>query len=376
MIGANVKKALAAALAMGIATWGGWADPARAETDCEHYARIMAALRSGAGGVTEGDMAQAMATERRGGCQTATQAASAPPRPAASPAPAPARMATVPGLVAGIPAAALNSGMRLKCPSMHPDPASQNPCDWFALALAYQRGFGVAQDPAQAIAWLEKAARAHHAAAQMGLGEAYSAGYGPLAANPAGAHHWMVMGAQNGNAVAARLLGSYAEHGTGQPVDYSQAAYWYGKALERGDLAGGVWLGVLTASGKGVPRDTARAVELFRMAADEGNPDGMYYLGDFYRMGVGVPFDVAQARYWLRKAQAAGDKDAGTVLAYMDEVDRRYASIPAAHPGGGAFASAASGPSLADQAMEAHRRQYRENCAAAAKGASRPCYIP
>lgn len=348
---------------------------ARAETDCEHLQRVMSDLRTNRP-VLSGDIGKAMATERSGACVASVPSTPPPVQPAQTPPapmPSPSTPPMISGLTADFTSRALDPG-RFQCPrGMRPDLASSDPCDWFALALAYQKGITVPQDPSQAIFWLEKAARAGHAAAQMGLGTAYESGYGPLDVNYAAAHHWMVMGAQNFNPVAARMLGSYSEYGTGTAVDFNQAAYWYDKALERGEIEAAVWLGLLHMQGKGVPQNVARGIDLIKLGAEQGDTNAMFNLGNYYRMGIGVPFDTAQARFWLRKAAARGDEDAVTVLAYMDEVDRRYASMPA---GSGNGRAGASGPSFSDASMEAHRRQGRENCAAAAKGASRPCYIP
>lgn len=353
------------------------ATDARAESDCDQLQRVMTALRQSQK-VETGDIAKAMATERSGLCKAA---AASPPAPVAAPTPTPsvqaAAVAAPPsspsGVFAGFTARAIDPG-RMRCARPpQPDQNSADPCDWFALALAYQKGFGVPQDARQALMWLEKSAKAGHAAAQLGLATAHASGYGPLNPNPRAAQHWMVMAAQNFNPVAARMLGSYAEYGTGMPVDYAQAAYWYDQALSRNEIEAAVWLGLLHLQGKGVPQNLARGIDLLKLGAEAGDVNAMFYLGDYYRMGIGVPFDTAQARFWLRKSAALGDEDAPRILAYMDEVDRRYAAMPRSVARNG---NVAAGPSFSDQAMEAHRRQGRENCAAAAKGAARPCYIP
>ncbi len=71
---------------------------ARAETDCDHFQRILATLREGAQKVEEHDIAKAMQTERLGYCTAAT-----PARTVSSPAPniASASAAST-GLLAGI----------------------------------------------------------------------------------------------------------------------------------------------------------------------------------------------------------------------------------------------------------------------------------
>jgi hypothetical protein len=255
------------------------------------------------------------------------------------------------------------------------DPASQNPCDWFLLAIAYQQGKGVPKDHARSLDYLMRAAKANHASAQMGLSEAYEYGFGGLQPSKAGAFHWMLIAAQQKHPQAAEHIGEFMVEGKGTPADPAGALYWFQEALDHGRWSAAADMGLIYFEGQGVARDTAKAVQYWSLGSDHGNIASMAFLGDAYRMGEGVPYDTRQARYWLGKARAGGSKYAGKVLAYIDEVDRRYAAMPVVRTGG-STSGTASGPSLSELAMEAHRRQARENCAAALKGANRLCVMP
>lgn len=257
------------------------------------------------------------------------------------------------------------------------DPASQNPCDWFLLAVAYQQGAGVPEDHPRSLDYLMRAAKANHASAQMGLSEAYEYGFGGLQPNMAGAFHWMLIAAQQNHPQAEEEVGQFMVEGKGTRADPAGALYWFQRALDHGRSSAAADIGLIHFEGQGVARDPAKAVQYWQLGSEGGDITSMAFLGDAYRMGEGVPFDTRQARYWLGKARAGGSKYAGKVLAYIDEVDRKYASMPAIRTGGaGGTGSASGGPSLSEQAMEAHRRQARENCAAALKGANRLCVLP
>ena len=255
------------------------------------------------------------------------------------------------------------------------DPASQNPCDWFLLAIAYQQGKGVPEDHVRSLDYLMRAAKANHASAQMGLSEAYEYGFGGLQPSKAAAFHWMLIAAQQRHPQAAEHVGEFMVEGKGTPVDPAGALYWFQQALDHGRASAAADMGLVYFEGQGVARNAAKAVQYWTLGSEQGDITSMAFLGDAYRMGEGVPFDTRQARYWLGKARAGGSKYAAKVLAYIDEVDRKYANMPAVRSSGSG-GSAASGPSISEQAMETHRRQARENCAAALKGANRLCVLP
>ena len=72
----------------------------------------------------------------------------------------------------------------------------------FLMGSAYDEGLGVAEDPAVAVAWFDKAAAAGHTLAEHNLGNAYAAGRG-VAADPARAVEWWLKAAAKGDVRAA-----------------------------------------------------------------------------------------------------------------------------------------------------------------------------
>jgi len=140
---------------------------------------------------------------------------------------------------------------------------------------------GVAQDYAQAIKWLRKAADQNLAVAQFMLGHCY-------------------------------------EYGQGVAKDRVEAVRWYRKAAEQNDAGAQFSLGVCYDEGQGVAKDKVEAMKWYRKAAEQ-NADAQCYLGrDCYHDGDGVKKDAAEAVKWYRKAAeqnfAKGSIQSGRLL--------------------------------------------------------------
>lgn len=130
------------------------------------------------------------------------------------------------------------------------------------LGDMYLRGFGVASNVNDALAWYRKAAMQGNAQGQRNLALAYAGNFG----NSRNDHlmlHWLALAAGNGDAIAAARMGKL----------------YYG---------GGVVL-----------RDPARAAHWFAIAADEGYGPSQYMLATMYSRGLGVPRDDVQAIKWF-----------------------------------------------------------------------------
>lgn len=104
------------------------------------------------------------------------------------------------------------------------------------LGDLYQRGDGVEQDDAEAVAWFHRAAEQGHGDAQFRLGFAYSNGAG-VALDYAEAVAWFHRAAEQGHDAAQWILGSlFYFHGRGDlPRDDVQAAMWLYLALSQND---------------------------------------------------------------------------------------------------------------------------------------------
>jgi uncharacterized protein len=111
----------------------------------------------------------------------------------------------------------------------------------FLMGTAHDEGLGVAEDPAVAFTWFQKAAAAGHTLAEHNIGNAYAAGRG-VVADPAAAVMWWTRAALKGDAVPQLRLGEAYERGTGVAADRAQARRWYADAAARGNAAAKVAL--------------------------------------------------------------------------------------------------------------------------------------
>lgn len=103
----------------------------------------------------------------------------------------------------------------------------------FLMGTAYDEGLGVAEDPAVALEWFQKAAADGHTLAEHNIGNAYAAGRG-VAADPAAAVTWWLKAAAKGDAVPQFRLGEAYEAGRGAAKDLAAARRWYADAASRG----------------------------------------------------------------------------------------------------------------------------------------------
>ena len=62
----------------------------------------------------------------------------------------------------------------------------------------------------------------------------------------------------------------YAD-GEGVPQDWTEAAKWYRKSADQGNAVAQRILGLMYSTGKGVPRNATEAVKWYRKAAKQGN---------------------------------------------------------------------------------------------------------
>ena len=99
-----------------------------------------------------------------------------------------------------------------------------------ALGLLYERGIGIARDPALALVWYRRAA-------------------------------------DQGDALAEFHIGSLYERGDGIAIDYGEAAKWYQRASDKGNESAQAALAYLYDRGLGVERDFAEAEALYGQAS-------------------------------------------------------------------------------------------------------------
>jgi TPR repeat protein len=98
----------------------------------------------------------------------------------------------------------------------------------------YDKGFGVSASEAEAMHWLQKAAKRHFIPAEFLLGSMYETREHSNK-NLAQAIHWYRDAAERGYAPAQNNLGVMYDKGVGVPQDLAQAMKWYRLAAEQGD---------------------------------------------------------------------------------------------------------------------------------------------
>lgn len=267
---------------------------------------------------------------------------------------------------------------------------------YMKLAQAYATGWGVEKNDATALEWYKKAANAGSVKASAQVIRAYMKGIG-VAANPAEADAWMekmfaerpdrlypiaksfaagvdlpqslpkafalaMRAAENGNKKAMRYVARAYEKGLGVTADAAKANQWYAKAgivrsagkgtkksesplyaeaksyeikgenekafalysqaAEQGDSMAMMRVALSYTTGVGVGQDVDKAYIWYRKAAEAGNAEAQYHLGLGYARGFGVEKDIGKARVWLEKASNNGYPLAAATLKTLEEAGR------------------------------------------------------
>lgn len=199
------------------------------------------------------------------------------------------------------------------------------------LGVLYDTGFGVAQNPAEALAWYERGGERGNVTAMFNAGVMHDAGRG-TAADPAAALKWYELASRAGSGRADYDLGLIYEFGTEAAADRQRAIRYFRQAVAHGVPEGRAHLARMGVSYAGAggpskpdpamtafqqaqrvllargPDGDAEAAALFRKAAERGDALAAYNLGYCYEHGIGVSVNVDQALQWYRRSAAgAGD---------------------------------------------------------------------
>jgi len=133
--------------------------------------------------------------------------------------------------------------------------------------------------------------------------------------------------AEQGDADAQEMLGSFYSAGLGVAKDDAQAMVWLGKAAEQGRPGAEFSLAEMYANGRGGPKDTDKAVDLYRKAAEQGNARACGALRKMYIEGKLVPAADSQAGSCWQKLVAQAETEA-----------KEFSQVRAAADGGNADA--------------------------------------
>ncbi len=133
------------------------------------------------------------------------------------------------------------------------------------LGVAYQMGWGVPQDLAQALAYYRKAAAGQHPQAFVALGRLHAEGKGVVR-------------------------------------DEQEALRWFQKAAEEDFPEGKIALADMYRAGRGVPKDVSKAIQLLEEAGHRGSGKAHYELALMFEQGLGIPVDLAKAVQYLEQS--------------------------------------------------------------------------
>jgi TPR repeat protein len=181
-----------------------------------------------------------------------------------------------------------------------------------ALAEFHRGGWTVPKDDAEALRWIRKAEAAGCVKAKTELAIAYQRGRGVAVDLPVAVALYR-QAAEGGDVVAQHNLGLRYARGEGVPQDNAEAVRWFRKAADQGFARSMSALGVMHAGGG----DNAEALRLYRLAAERGDPDGQTNLGRAYAEGKHVPADLPAAFMWLTLAANQNGAEAKAELAKL-----------------------------------------------------------
>ena len=165
-----------------------------------------------------------------------------------------------------------------------------------------------ANNHADKIKWLEKAALQAHVDAQISLAEIYLDIDDTDWFAPEKAAKWLAMAAAENNAEAHFLLGEIHWFNEIPTADDSVAVSHFLQSLKAGYSMATYYLASANREGRGVPQNIEKALFYYRLAVNDGDTDAMLDMGEMYWFGDGVQQDCAMALYlYEQRANAYAD---------------------------------------------------------------------
>ncbi|MGB7745816.1 MAG: tetratricopeptide repeat protein [Verrucomicrobiia bacterium] len=169
----------------------------------------------------------------------------------------------------------------------------------YNLGRAYQNGFGVKRDLAEAAVWYQRAAEKGHSDAQNSLAMLLAMGR-----DYAGAAPWFERAAAQGNADAQYNLGVLHRNGLGVRQNYELAGQWFQKAAELGHAQAQIDLAKMYELGRGVKPDYVEACKWLKLAELQGNEEAA---NELKTCSASMTADqIATAEKLVREFKAAG----------------------------------------------------------------------
>lgn len=187
----------------------------------------------------------------------------------------------------------------------------------YNLAVSYQEGEGVEENPELAFKWFLKAAEQGDSDAQYQVATCYRMGEG-VAENKNESINWLIKSAEQDNANAYYGLASCYDRGYGSiKADPAKAFELYVKSAELGQPQALNEIANCYQQGKGVERNIEKAVAFLSQAAEAGIAEAQHNLGYCYHKAVVVEQSYAMAAEWYGKAVEQGYQPAYGPLAQI-----------------------------------------------------------
>ncbi|MEX2296600.1 MAG: tetratricopeptide repeat protein [Dongiaceae bacterium] len=166
------------------------------------------------------------------------------------------------------------------------DPLSQH-----NLGVLYEKGLGVAQNDAMALAWYKRAAEQGNPQSTYNIGMMILDGRG-AGPDPVVAAQWVQISADLGFPLAQHTLGHFYLEGTGVEQNAGEAIHWFSKAAEAGVVDAQFNLGYIFETGGGVEADPIVDYAWYRIAATSGDLEA---IAAAEQIGAQLPQDLREA---------------------------------------------------------------------------------
>jgi hypothetical protein len=139
------------------------------------------------------------------------------------------------------------------------------------------------------------------------------------ARRPAEASAFFWKAASSGDARGAAALGTAYVRGDGVIADVDMGVFWLTKSAAAGNRGAQFVLGGIYEQGISVQQDLPRAFDYRMQSAKQSFVPAEKAIALDYEFGRGTQRDRQQAIYWMQQAAIAGDREAQTLVAVLND---------------------------------------------------------
>ena len=189
-----------------------------------------------------------------------------------------------------------------------------------AVGEYYLHGWGIDQDPVEAVGWFKKAANQGYGLSCFFLGMCYLEGEG-ITKDAKQAFMIFKKGADLNDSDSQAMLGSCYLDGIGVAKDPSLAFVWTSKAAEQGHYGAQYNLASMFESGIGVEQNYKKAAEFFKKSADQGHDEAQRCVGFYHLHGLYHEPNVEEAMKWFQASADQGNVEAKRYVEHIKSID-------------------------------------------------------